>query len=90
MLEFSSADKMNEISGLTDELFKHVLYDEEPLFVSDDATIWDVCMSGIEEILERCRKYYGVPVTLEDTQQPLWQLLRMLDQRRTAAKSASV
>ena len=86
MLEFSSATKMGRVTGLTEELFEHVLYDEEPLFVSDEATIWDVSMSGVEEVLERCRKYYGVPVTLEDTQQPLWEFLKMLDARRRAAK----
>ena len=33
---------MQKIPELTQEFFEHVLYDEEPLFISDEATIWDV------------------------------------------------
>jgi hypothetical protein len=76
---------MGRVRGLADELFKHVLYDEEPLFVSDEATLWGVSMSDVNEVLERCRKYYGVPISLEETQQlPLWKLLRLVDDRRKA------
>jgi hypothetical protein len=90
MLEFSPDTEISRVSGLADELFKHVLYDEEPLFISDEVTLWGVSMGDVDEVLERCRNYYGVPVTLEETQQqPLWKLLRMLDERRRAANSPS-
>ena len=83
MPEFSPNTEISRVIGLTDELFEHVLYDEEPLFVSDEATLWDVSTAGVDEVLERLRKYYGVPVTLEETQQlPLWKLLVLLDERR--------
>lgn len=86
MLEFSPNTEMSRVSGLADELFEHVLYDEEPLFVSDEATLWGVSMGDVDEVLERCRAYYGVPVSLEETQRlPLWQLLLLLDERRKAA-----
>ena len=87
-MEFSPATKMSQVSGLADELFAHVLYDEEPIFVSDEATLWGVSMSDADEVLERLRKYYGVPVSLEETQeQPLWKLLQILDTRRESAAS---
>ena len=58
------------------------LYDEEPIFVSDEVILWGVSMSDVDDVLERCRKYYGVALTLEETQQPpLWKLLRLLDER---------
>lgn len=86
MLEFSSDTEMSRVSGLAEELFHHVLYDEEPIFVSDEATLWGVSMSNVDEVLERCREYYGVPITLEETQQlSLWKLLRVWDERRKAA-----
>lgn len=89
MLEFSPNTEMSRVSGLAEELFEHVLYDEEPIFVSDEATLWGVSMSGVDEVLERCRKYYGVPLSLEETQQlPLWKLLLLLDERRKAAAHA--
>lgn len=88
MLEFSPNTEISRISGLVEELFENVLYDEEPLFISDEATLWGVSMSDVNEVLERCRKYYGVPLSLEETQQqPLWKLLLLLDERRKAAKS---
>jgi hypothetical protein len=90
VLEFSPDTEISRVSGLANELFEHVLYDEEPLFVSDEATLWGVSMGDVDEVLERCRSYYCVPVTLEETQQlPLWKLLKVLDERRRAAKAPS-
>jgi hypothetical protein len=89
MLEFSPNTEMSRVSGLAKELFEHVLYDEEPIFVSDEAKLWDVSMSAADVILERCRTFYGVPLSLEETQQlPLWKLLLLLDKRRKAAALA--
>jgi hypothetical protein len=82
MAEFSSNEKMLKIPELSEELFKHVLYDEEPLFVSDEATIWDVSTASPEEIIRRCSEYYGIPVSMEDLKQPLWKLLPQLDATR--------
>ena len=91
MLEFSPNTEVSRVSDLADELFEHVLYDEEPLFISDEVTLWGVSMSDVDEVLERFRNYYRVTVTLEETQQlPLWQLLRVVDNRRRAAKSSSL
>jgi hypothetical protein len=85
--EFSPNTEMSRVKALADELFEHVLYDEEPIFISDEATLWGVSMSDVDAVLERVRKYYGVSLSLEETQQfPLWKLLRLLDERRTDAK----
>ncbi len=90
MFEFSPDTEMQKVKGLAEELFTNVLFDEDSLFVSDEATLWAVSMSDVNEILERCSKYYGVPVSLEETQQPLWKLLLMLDEKRRAAKKVSI
>ncbi len=85
-MEFSSNIEMQKIPDLIRELFEHILYDEQPLFISDDATIWDISMSPAEELLNRCSQYYGIPVTMDDLKQPLWKLLRQLNDGRRSRK----
>jgi hypothetical protein len=86
-MEFSSDVEMRKVSGEAQEFFEKVLYDEEPLFVSDEATLWGVWMGDVDEVLERCSTYYGVPVSFEESQQPFWKLLRLLNEKRAAAQS---
>jgi hypothetical protein len=38
-MEFSSDVEMRKVSREAQEFFEKVLYDEEPLFVSDEATL---------------------------------------------------
>ena len=59
-MEFSPDLQMQTIADLACEFFEHVLFDEEPLFVSDDATIFDVSMSGPEELMKRLRILWNV------------------------------
>jgi hypothetical protein len=81
-VEFSSDAEMRKIPELAREFFTLVLDGEfEPLFVSDETKIWDVSMAAPDELLRRCAEYYGVPVSLEDLKQPLWQLLPRLKRR---------
>lgn len=77
-MEFSSDTEMQKIPDLKREFFEHVLYDEDPVFVSDEATIWDVSMSSAEDLMKRCSKYYGILLKMDDLNQPLWKLLRQL------------
>jgi hypothetical protein len=81
-LEFTSSEKVREIRALTDALFQHVLYDEEPIFIGDEATIFDVSVAPTEELLTRCSNYYRTAVSVEDLRKPLWQLLPELESRR--------
>jgi hypothetical protein len=81
-MEFTSDVEIGKIPELVQELFQHVLRDEEPLFVGDEATIWDVSMGAPEELLGRCSEYYGTSVSLEDLKQPLWKLLPQLSAKR--------
>ena len=72
-MEFSSDVETRKIPALVEAFFEHVLFDEEPIFVSDEATIWDVSMAAPEELLRRCSEYYKKPVSMEDLGQPLWE-----------------
>jgi len=81
-MEFSSDAEMQRIPELTREFFERVLFDEEPLFVGDEATIWDVSTAAPEVLIKRCSEYYQTPVSQEDLRQPLWKLIRQLNERR--------
>ncbi len=82
-MEFSSDDRMQQIPALAHEFFEHVLADEyEPVFVGDEATVWDVSMAAPEELVRRCSEYYRTSVSLDDLKQPLWKLLPQLSAKR--------
>jgi hypothetical protein len=81
-MEFTSDDKIRASRGLTAELFTHVLYDEQQIFVSDEATILDVSLASPEELQKRCSAHYKTAVSLNELRRPLWQLLLELDRRR--------
>ena len=80
MIPFSSDVEMQKIPELTQEFLEHVLYDEEPLFISDEATIWAVSVNTAEELIRRISQYYGKPVSEADLAQPLWKLIRQLNE----------
>jgi hypothetical protein len=81
-MEFASNEKTRAIPSLTEALFMHVLSDEDPIFVGDEATLLDVSMAAPNELLKRCSEYYKTPVSLEDLRRPLWQLLPELEAKR--------
>jgi glutathione S-transferase len=84
-MEFTSDERTRAIRALTDALFEHVLYDEQPVFVGDEATLLDVSLAPPEELRRRCSAYYNTAVSSEDLRRPLWQLLPELERRRHAA-----
>jgi hypothetical protein len=69
MIPFSSDLEMQKLSELAQQFFAHVLYDEEPLFISDEATIWDVSMTTPAELISRIARYYKKSVTEADLAQ---------------------
>ncbi|MDQ2776980.1 MAG: hypothetical protein M3Y57_18970 [Acidobacteriota bacterium] len=81
-MEFNSDTKVKEIEDLAQEFFEKVIRDEEPIFVSDEATIWDGSMAAPEELLRSCSDYYRVTVFMDDLKLPLWELIPSLDERR--------
>jgi hypothetical protein len=83
LAKFSPNTEMQKVAALAEEFYLAVLRDdEEPLFVSDEATLFDVWSGDMNEVLSRCKDRYGVPVSLEDARQPFWKLLIMLNSRR--------
>ncbi len=84
VIQFAGDENMRRIAPLAEEFFANILYDEEPLFVSDEATIWD-CSLGpdTDKLRERCRNFYGVDLHPHDFKRSLWSLIEHLDRSRT-------
>jgi hypothetical protein len=81
-MEFSSDLQLKRIPELVREFFDHVLFDEKPLFVGDEATMLDVSLASPDELAKRCSEYYRTSVSADDLKQPLWKLIRELNERR--------
>jgi hypothetical protein len=76
---FSSDRKMRQVEDLAQEFYAKVLYGEEPAFVGDEATVWDISLASADELIERCKKAYGKDISLQDLRQPVWKLLQVLN-----------
>ena len=62
-----------------EELLRQVCDAEEfPWFVSDEATVLDVCTLLPEEIVERLAAHYGRRVQLLELQLPIWKLVERM------------
>jgi hypothetical protein len=81
-MEFAFDDKTRAVEGLCDEFLEKVLYDEEPVFISDEANVFDISTSEPAELLKRCFDYYGKSITRDDLKLPLWQLVTRLSEGR--------
>jgi hypothetical protein len=78
-VEFAPDDETRKMSALVDEFVSRVLYDEEPFFISDEATIWDISTSDVDELLKRCSEAYSRAISKDDLDQPLWKLVGQLN-----------
>jgi hypothetical protein len=81
-MEFASDEKTRGVEALCDEFLEKVLYDEEPIFISDEANVFDISTWEPAELMKRCFAYYGKPITREDLKLPLWQLVTRLSEGR--------
>jgi hypothetical protein len=64
-----------------EKLLRIVCGDEEfPYFVSDAATIYDVCSLLEDEIMAKLTHAYHVALDPADLRQPVWKLVDRIDQ----------
>jgi hypothetical protein len=62
-----------------EEMLRHICDEEEiPYFVSDEATLFDVCSLTPEEIAERLAAHYGRRVQITELRLPIWRLVDRL------------
>jgi hypothetical protein len=81
-LNFASDKDMQLLGPELAEFVQYVIPEEEPAFVSDEATVWDISLSTQEELIDHCFNHYGVQLRAEDFKQPLSRLLSELQRRR--------
>jgi hypothetical protein len=87
---FADSGKIAGVEHLIPDFFRGVALDTEPLFLSNESTIWDFDMGTAEDIQQRCSTYAGRPVPRSDLDLPLWQLIPLLTGDRNRAKRSIV
>jgi hypothetical protein len=83
--EIADAVEIEKRAEQAQEFFNAILAPEEqPLLVTDEATLYSVSSDAEAELSARCREHYGVGLEPSDFHLPLWRLLDHLDEVRTA------
>ena len=54
---------------------------EIPLFISDEASLYDITAEDGEGLINKIRNSYGASVNLDDLRLPLWQLIDILESK---------
>jgi hypothetical protein len=49
--------------------------EEQPIFISDQATVFDISSDDENVLLERIKKFYKKEITSSDLSMPLWKLI---------------
>jgi hypothetical protein len=67
-----------------DEFCRVVLEpNEQPFFISDEATVWDLVAGDPSLVMERTYAHYGVRLNVAQFKIPFWKLLGFLSDNRT-------
>ena len=70
-------------AGEVEDLLRQICDAEEfPWFVSDEATVLDVCTLSPEEIAERLATHYGARVPVQELRMPIWKLVERVKSPR--------
>jgi hypothetical protein len=76
MIKLADDDHMRDLEPLAQEFYEHVLRpDEEPGFVSDEATLLDISLAPAELLIDKIKSHYGKTVTKFDLRRSFWSLL---------------
>jgi hypothetical protein len=81
---FEGDSEVRARAARVEEVVRLVCDEEEfPYFVSDEATLFDVCTLTPEEIVERLASHYGTRVQSKELRLPIWKLVDWLDAANT-------
>jgi len=84
MLNFAEDEHMKQLEPLAEEFYDRILRpDEDPGFVSDEASVLDLSLAPEEQLIEKISAYYGKPVSRFDLRRPFWSFLTDLNAERT-------
>ncbi len=78
-MELDGDEQVQPRKGEVERLLRVICDDDEfPWFVSDEATVFDVCTLTEEELLARVRNAYGLAVKPTELKGPIWLLAERL------------
>ena len=84
MVDLADDAHMRGLESLAEEFYKKVLRpDEEPGFVSDEASLLDISLAPEEQLIDRIEAHYGKTVTKSDLRKSFWTLLTDLNLHHT-------
>ena len=75
---FASTKVDKRKNNLKDFLNAIIDPEEQPVFVSNEASVYDITLEGESEILDKIRNKYKISITPEGLSQPLWKLIDYL------------
>lgn len=81
--ELAATLQMDRRQDKADEFYQ-AAFDavDQPWFVSDIATLYDIVPGDEAEVVTRCHEHYGVQLRREHFSLPFWQLLDYLETNR--------
>jgi hypothetical protein len=84
---FAGGPEINKRRQQVDELLRTMLdAEEQPYFISDETTLYDVSSDEEAELINRCIEHYGVLLEPHHLSLPLWKLIDHLESRRTTSQ----
>lgn len=91
MIQLAEDEHMRGLEQLAEEFYESILRpDEDPGFVSDEASLMDISLAPEELLIEKIKSHYGKTMTRFDLRRSFWSLLIDLNTDRTlAVKPAS-
>jgi hypothetical protein len=83
MIDLADDEHMRSLEPLAEEFYENVLRpDEEPGFVSDDASLLDISLAPENLLIDKIKTHYGMTVTNSDLRKSFWLLLSYLNEGR--------
>ena len=80
MIKFADDAHMRRLEPLAEEFYDNVLRpDEEPGFVSDDASLLDISLAPENQLISKIKSHYGKTVAGSDLRKSFWLLLSELN-----------
>jgi hypothetical protein len=87
MIPLADDEHMRGLEPLAEEFYESILRpDEEPGFVSDEASLLDISLAPEEVLIEKIKSHYGKTVTKFDLRRSFWSLLTDLNADRAPAE----
>ncbi len=84
MVDLADDAHMRSLEPLAEEFYEKVLCpDEQPGFVSDEASLLDISLTPEELLIDRIKAHYGKTVTRADLRKSFWSLLMDLNEGGT-------